>query len=408
MADLKGLREKRGRLAEEARSIIDTAEKEKRALTQEESDRFDKMHEEIASLRSQIEREERQKDLERELAATPEAEENRTVRPGATEEEQRVALTMRGFAGYLASGRITGEGAEEFRALQATANTEGGYLIAPEQFVNTLIQNVDDTLWIRQRAQTFQLGRSASIGVPTLEADPADADWTTELQTGTDDSTMSFGKRSMTPHPVAKRIKVSNQLLRTATIGAEPLVRSRLAYKFAVTQEKAFLTGSGAGQPLGVFTASADGVPTTRDVSTGNTGTSITFDGLIEAKYSLKQQYWGRADWLFHRDAMKQIAKLKDGEGQFLWRESVRDGEPDRLLGRPLMMSEYAPNTFTTGLYVGMFADFSNYWIVDSIDLQIQRLVELYAETNQAGFIGRYEGDGAPVLPEAFARVKLG
>jgi hypothetical protein len=37
----------------------------------------------------------------------------------------------------------------------------------------------------------------------------------------------------------------------------------------------------------------------------------------------------------------------------------------------------------------------------------LQRLVELYAESNQTGFIGRYQGDGAPVLGEAFARVKL-
>jgi HK97 family phage major capsid protein len=85
----------------------------------------------------------------------------------------------------------------------------------------------------------------------------------------------------------------------------------------------------------------------------------------------------------------------------------VREGEPDTILGRPLMISEYAPNTFTTGLYVGMFGDFSNYWIADLLDMQIQVLTELYAETNQDGFIGRYEGDGMPVLEEAFARVKL-
>jgi HK97 family phage major capsid protein len=70
-------------------------------------------------------------------------------------------------------------------------------------------------------------------------------------------------------------------------------------------------------------------------------------------------------------------------------------------------MSEYAPNTFTTGLYVGLIGDWSQYWIVDALDLTIQRLVELYAETNQTGFIGRMETDGAPVLAEAFARVKL-
>jgi len=218
---------------------------------------------------------------------------------------------------------------------------------------------------------------------------------------------MSFGKRALNPHPLAKRLKVSRKFLRMAA-GAEALVRDRLAYKFGISQEKAFLTGSGVNQPLGVFTASADGIPTARDVSTGNAATSVTFDGLISAKYSLMGQYWNRADWLFHRDVLAQIAKLKNGAGDYIWRESVRDGEPDRLLGRPAMMSEYAPNTLTANQYVGILGDFSNYWIADALDFQIQVLNELYAETDQTGFIGRLACDGMPTLAEAFARVKLG
>jgi HK97 family phage major capsid protein len=85
----------------------------------------------------------------------------------------------------------------------------------------------------------------------------------------------------------------------------------------------------------------------------------------------------------------------------------VRAGEPDRILNLPVAMSENAPNTMTTGLYVGMLGDFSHYWIADALDMQVQRLTELYAETNQTGFIGRMESDGMPVLAEAFVRVKL-
>ena len=54
-----------------------------------------------------------------------------------------------------------------------------------------------------------------------------------------------------------------------------------------------------------------------------------------------------------------------------------------------------------------MIADFSYYWIADALDMRIQRLVELYAATNQVGFIGRLETDAQPVLAEAFSRVKL-
>jgi HK97 family phage major capsid protein len=62
----------------------------------------------------------------------------------------------------------------------------------------------------------------------------------------------------------------------------------------------------------------------------------------------------------------------------------------------------------TSGLYVGALGDWSHYWIADALDLAIQRLDELYAETNQVGFIGRQAVDGQFTLPEAAVRVKLG
>ena len=56
---------------------------------------------------------------------------------------------------------------------------------------------------------------------------------------------------------------------------------------------------------------------------------------------------------------------------------------------------------------VAVIGDFSNYWIVDALQMSIQRLVELYAETNQTGFIGRKESDGMIVLTEAFYALKV-
>jgi len=173
------------------------------------------------------------------------------------------------------------------------------------------------------------------------------------------------------------------------------------------TMEQAYLTGTGATQPLGVFTAHANGITTGRDVSTDNTTTAVTGDGLKNAKYTLKAGYWPAARWLMHRDGAKAIAKLKDGEGRYLWQDSIVEGEPARLLGFPVILSEWAPNTFTTGLYAGILGDFSHYWIIDSLAMQMQQLNELYALTNQIGIIGRYEGDGAPVNENAFVRVTL-
>mgnify|MGYP000919795576 CR=1 FL=1 len=244
---------------------------------------------------------------------------------------------------------------------------------------------------------------AARVGLDTAD----DADWTVELKTGSADTAMSFAKRELHPHPAAKRILVSTFLLNNAVLPVDQIVRDQLSYKFGITQEKAFLAGSGSGQPLGVFTASSNGIDTDRDVSTGNTTTAIGADGLINAKYALKGQYQRTARWIFHRDAISGIRKLKDGDGQYLWQPGLVADKPDTILGLQFFISEYAPNTFTTGKYAGILGDFSFYWIADSMEFSIQVLKELYAESNQIGYIGRMECDGQPVLSEAFVRVKL-
>jgi len=398
------LRRKMGKLVGDARKLLDGAKDGK--LATEDEQRYNAMMDDVTSLKSELQREERLAELETEVSKienpeggkpAPEAGEGERAAPHATKEYRQA------FGSWLRTGNVT----KELRDLQADVDTKGGFLLAPQQMVMELIKAVDDQVVIAALATVHTLAQSSSLGAPTLDADPSDSDWTTELGTGSEDSAMKFGKRELKPHPLAKRIKVSNKLLRLASQGAEALVRERLGYKFAVTAEKAYMTGNGAGKPLGLFTASADGINTDRDVSTGNTTTGIGEDNLLEVKYALKAQYWARARWLFSREAVKQIAKLKDNDGKFLWEQSMQAGQPDRLLGFPVLMSEFVPNTFTASKYVGMFGDFSAYWIARSMDLEIQRLVELYAEKNQTGFIGRLEGDGMPVLGEPFVRIQL-
>lgn len=409
MQKLIELREDRNRIVTEMRGLLDKAEAEKRNLTAEEQGKYDELFAEQDKRAKAIDTEQRQIDLERSLAdaelRNKDAGRDKGANPSGSKrgtDEYRDA-----FGRFLREGKA-GISVDEYRALQADSQTAGGYLIAPIQLVESLIVALDNETFIRAKATKFRVESAAALGAPSLDADPDDADWTGEIRTGSEDSAMSFGARELHPHPLAKRIKISNKLLRASAMSVESLVQARLAYKFGITQEKGFLLGTGAGQPLGLFVASAQGISTGRDVSTDNTATAITMDGLLNAKYSLKGQYQKTGEWLFHRDGVKQIAKLKDGEGQYLWQPSKRESEPDMLLGRPLNMSEYVPNTFTTGLYVGMFGDFSKYWIADALDMQIQALKELYAETNQTGYIGRLESDGMPVLEEAFARIKLG
>jgi HK97 family phage major capsid protein len=408
----------RAKAVADQRALLNRAETEKRAMSADENTNYGNLDKEVDRLSGEIERE--QKLATREKMVNDPANVYRPAPAGDGETRtikyrgQEITLPanadvqQRGFNKFLERGLAAVVG-DEMRALQADADIYGGFLVAPQQFVLKLIMAMDNLVFIRDMATVYPVTKAESLGAPSLDNDPAAPDWTAEIAIGSEDSTMSFGKRELIPHPLAKLLKVSEKLLRVSAMDVESLVIARLAYKFGITAENCYLNGTGSNQPMGVFTAATIGfgISTARDVSTGNTATAFTFDGLMEALYSLKAQYHPKATWIFHRDAIKMARKLKDGMGQYIWQPSVQQGQPDLLLGRPYKMSEYCPNTFTASKYVGIIGDFSFYWIADALSMRIQRLNELYAAANQIGFIGRLESDGMPVLNEAFARVKL-
>lgn len=400
--ELNALVQKRNEAIVSARRILETAQKENRGMTEHESGLYNKIYDEAQDLNTQIKQQEQQRKLDK-MEVLEKNKIEKKIKSDNTDEVRK-----RAFEKHLRQGNMASYSPEESRALQADLDANGGYLVAPEMMANEIIKFVDDEVFIRQVANVLTLPMGETLVAPSLDNDPADPDWTSEISTGSEDSTMSFGKRSLTPHPLAKRLKVSEKLMRVSSFDVMGFVSQRLAYKLAIAQEKGFLTGDGANEPLGVFTASGQGISTSRDYSTGNTTTEIRFDGLKGAKHNVKSQYWRQGQWLLHRDAVSQISKLKDGNGQYLWQPSNQVGEPDLLLGSPVMMSEYAPNTFTTGQYVGLYGDFNaGYWIADALGFRIQVLRELYAETNQVGLIIRAETDGMPVLEEAFSRLTL-
>lgn len=441
---LTELRQKRVSIIKQAQALHDTSVQEKRSFTAEEQTKYDNLWAEQENVQATIVREERLANVQTELAEPnrdfrPDGnsstqtrasdQDNRQAKPSNEDlekrslqavsehglsslrtmpKEQREAfegLQSRAFVSFLVNGFSEMEQRER-RALQLGQGTQGGFLVAPQKFVNDLIAGLDDEVFIRSLATKKRLTGAHSLGSPTRESDADDCDWTAEIQEVNDSAGPTYGMRELSPHPLTKRIKVSDVLLNRGD-NPQGEVQDRLRYKFGITQEKAHLTGTGINQPLGMFTASTDGISTSRDVSTGNTASSPTFDGLIEAKFSLKGGYHGKAKWIFHRDIVKLIRKLKDSNGQYIWQASTVVGEPDRILELPYLMSEYAPNTIQASAYVGLLGVYEYYHIVDAMTLRLKRLDELFAATNQTGFQGLLESDGMPVLEEAFARVKL-
>lgn len=439
------LRAKRANLHTQALEIHKRATDEKRSMTGEEQDNYDKYMGEIHGLMDDIKdwerREKEQKDLAAEINASrgrqsapdnfrgadpteekPDDIENRVdskmieIIPGLSQRADLVEMEMRALQNFLAYGEIPSIGSlrvspEQERELrqqtqQVGISKYGGALVAPMKFVADLIIALDERVFIRSKATKHTLENAASMGAPALSNDFDDAEWTSELSQGAQDD-LEFGGRELNPHPLGKRVIVSNTLLRIGALNVENIIQARLLNIFAVTEEKAFLTGNGAQQPLGVFTPSNDGISTDRDFKNGN-DTEVQADAVKGFKYNLSPAYRPNSEWLCHTDFISAVSTIKDGVDQYLWRMGLADNDPDRIGGRPVNESVYAPNTFEADEYVAILGDFSEYWIADSLMMTVQRLIELYALQNSIGYIARKETDGMPVQELAYARFQMG
>lgn len=304
-------------------------------------------------------------------------------------------------------------------ALRSDDEEQGGYLITSEQFMEGLLKEVDDRVFVQSLARVLIVRDARSLGIRKRTAKANSIQKGSELRdiTGTFDTSLRFGKRVLTPYYFTGGIQVSNDFLRMSTLDGEQIVRSEMALDMAEYNEGQFLYGNGIEGPLGVMIAHAEGIPTTRDITSRNADwlgsetpaptTAYTFTTLARAKFGLKLQYRNRARWMFHRDHIAFINTIRDLNGQYMFQMSRQAGEPDRLMGLPCDESEWMPNTFTTGTYAGILACWEHYLIVYGLELEVRRLNEIAARTNQVEFHYRYKMDANVDLEEAFVRIKF-
>jgi HK97 family phage major capsid protein len=308
------------------------------------------------------------------------------------------------FAQYVGTGQAQ-------LGMQIGQAPKGGF-IAPTTMITQLIIFLSDLVFVRSKATKFSLPNAVSMGAVSWETDPADADWTQEVPANSiaADAAAAMGKRELSPNLLTKLIRISQQLMNVSIFDIEGFLVQRLAYKFGITEEKAFMTGSFDKQPGGLFTASAMGIPASRDVTT-KAANMVTFDDLILLKGNCKYQYQNNGQFLLSRTLINTLRQIKVST-TYAWQPALTLSNPDMILGSEYGMSEYVPNattgtdTYTSGGYVALFGDLSFYWIADSLEMQVQRLIELFSLTNEVGVKAMKATDGMPVLAEAFSRLK--
>lgn len=385
------LREKRSKLWNNAKDFLDSKRSSDGLISSEDAAIYDKMEADVVNLGKEIDRLEKQSAIDMELSKAvgspilekPLAKKIRTGR--ASDEYKKDFLNV-----------LRGK-PQIYNVMQESIDADGGFLV-PEEFENQIVTALEENNVIRSIAKTITTAAERKI---PIAATHSVAQWTPENGAYAE-SNPTFGQKTIDAFKLTDLVKVSTELLQDSMFNLESYISSEFARAFGIAEEQAFCTGTGVGQPTGIFTENGGEVGITL-----SSASNITCDNIIELVHSLKSPYRRNAVFLMNDSTVSMLRKLKDTNGAYLWQPSLQAGQPDRLLGYPLYTSPYVPTVKAAAMPVA-FGDFSNYWIADRMGRSIQRLNELYAGNGQVGFIATERVDAKVILSEGIKLLQMG
>lgn len=301
------------------------------------------------------------------------------------------------FTSFLRGG-IELMPAEETKSLVVSDDTRGGYL-APAEFSTEILKNLVEYSPVRQAARVGSTS-SGSVILPKRTALGGTASWVGETETRPETGS-TYGQAEIAIHEMAAYVDVSNQLLDDAAVNVEAEVASDFAEEFGLLEGGSFISGNGVKKPMGIM--SAAGI--TEVISGG--ATSITADALINLMYDLPAFYRNQGAWMGNGTTIAAIRKLKDGQGNYLWQPSYQAGQPETLLGRPIVEAVDMPD-IAAGTYPLAFGDFKRaYRIYDRVAMSILRDPYTQATTGKVRFHARRRVGGDIVMAEALRKLKV-
>lgn len=311
---------------------------------------------------------------------------------GDTKDDEPSA-ERKAFAAYLRLGDAIAP--EDRKALNEASGPQGGYL-APPELSAEIIRDLVEFSPIRAYASVR--GTSVPSTIYPTRGDLTNAKWVGEQQTR-EASTITFGQKELAVKELATFVDISNRLLADAP-QAETEVRSALAEDFGKKEATGFVWGNGPLEPEG-FMVNADIAYTANGHAT-----NLSADALITLMYAQPATYRNAGVWVMNGTTLGVLMKLKDGDGNFLWQPSYQAGQPQTILGRPVVEMVDMPNVAADAFPI-IYGDFSAYRILDRIGLDV--LVDPYTQrTNGLTRIHANRRVGGGVLQAArFRKLKM-
>lgn len=264
------------------------------------------------------------------------------------------------------------------KSLSSGSDPAGGYAVIPEMD-SVITRILYETSPIRQVAEVKMISTDQMERLQRV--DKAASGWADRDVAPSQSAAPTFNKLSIKAWKQFAEPAISQDLIDDAFIDVEAELTMAVAEVFELTENTAFVSGNGVGQPRGFLNYSATGdwttdvnLPTWNAIQQVNSGnaSALTYGGIIDLVYSLKDGYHKRANFLANRLTVAALRKLVDGIGQALWTPGF-GSEPAQFMGYPILRCSDMPTVQASSLSLA-FGDFSKgYLIVDRIGTRILR-----------------------------------
>ena len=341
------------------------------------------------------------KSVEKQTEITEKLEKLETVlsRPGSGFDSKSVDQNLKVFDSYCRKG-FDALTPDEKKALTVSNDSTGGYL-APPEYVREMIKDITEISPIRSIARVRSTS-ARSIQIPKRASTFA-AQWVSESGTRSETTGYTVGLEQLAAHEHYALVDISEQDLEDTVFNLEQEMQSEFAEQFAKAEGAAFVSGNGVGKPEGLLTNSSVG-----EAVSGN-GTALTSDGLLTLVHSIKSEYGQNGRFVFNRNTLADIRKLKDTAGQYVFQAgmSLESGVPNTILGYQYVEASDMPDV-GAGAYPILFGDFNRaYLIVDRVALAVLRDPFTQATTGNVRYIARRRVGGQVIQPEAIVKHKV-
>lgn len=377
------LTEKRNTIYAQAQQLVQKAESEERAFTEEERTSYQGMVAEIRSLDEQLhaDQEIRSLALNKSKPDTADAAERET----------------RAFEAF-----IRGTETRDASPVNMTYGANGA--VIPDTIMNKVIDRVKEISPLFAMATRYAV--KGDITIPKIDRTSGDITvaFSAEFSSLTANG-FKFGSVTLSGHLAAALVLISKQLINNSQIDVVSIVIQKLAENIAAFVENFLLNGDSSISDSGL----KGSVDTVNNVKTVASVAALGSDDLIDVQDKIPDAYQTNACWIMSPSVRTKIRKLKDGQNNYLLIADYTKGSGYTLLGKPVYITDNLPTATgaSSGDIIAYYGDFSGLAVKTGEQAEIQLLVEKYAEQHALGINTWFEIDARVENTQKIAALAL-